>query len=133
MIEEEAVLLIEAVDLAVEVILGQVFLVLGRYEEAETKFRKSVKMQPDFYHSLINLRKTYLARGQLDRLQIAVAPVVIGDGRPGLQLPPSPSMGECLRPRHRVFRMGEDILFDCEPMPKAAREEAAAAGVERLV
>jgi riboflavin biosynthesis pyrimidine reductase len=75
----------------------------------------------------------FLQAGLLDRLQIAVAPVVIGDGRPGLQLPPSPSMGECLRPRHRVFRMGEDILFDCEPMPKAAREEAAAAGVERLV
>ena len=45
--------------------LGEVLMVLGRYEEAETEFRISIKMQPDFYHSLINLGKTYIARGQL--------------------------------------------------------------------
>jgi tetratricopeptide (TPR) repeat protein len=45
--------------------LGEVLNVLGRYEEAEAEFRTAVKMQPDFYHSLINLGKTYIARGQL--------------------------------------------------------------------
>lgn len=45
--------------------LGEVLMVLGRYEEAETEFRTSVKMQPDFYPSLINLGKTYIARGQI--------------------------------------------------------------------
>jgi hypothetical protein len=24
-------------------------------------------------------------------------------------------MDECLRLRHRLFRMGGDVLFDCEP------------------
>jgi len=47
--------------------LGEVLMVLGRYEEAEAEFRTSVTMQPDFYYSLINLGKTYLARGQLER------------------------------------------------------------------
>jgi len=47
--------------------LGEVLMVMGRYEEAEAEFRTSVTMQPDFYHSLINLGKTYLARGQLER------------------------------------------------------------------
>ena len=45
--------------------LGEVLMVLGRYEEAEAEFRSAVKMQPDFYHSLINLGKAYIARGQL--------------------------------------------------------------------
>jgi tetratricopeptide (TPR) repeat protein len=47
--------------------LGEVLMVLGRYEEAEAEFRTAVTMQEDFYHSLINLGKTYLARGQLRR------------------------------------------------------------------
>lgn len=42
-------------------------MALGRYEEAEAEFRTSVSMQPDFYVSLINLGKTYLARGQIKR------------------------------------------------------------------
>jgi tetratricopeptide (TPR) repeat protein len=45
--------------------LGDVLMVLGRYEEAEAEFRAAVTMQPDFYYSLINLGRTYLARGQL--------------------------------------------------------------------
>jgi len=45
--------------------LGEVLMVLGRYEEAEEAFRRSVQMQPDFYHSLINLGKSYLARGRM--------------------------------------------------------------------
>ncbi|MEN8008261.1 MAG: tetratricopeptide repeat protein [Candidatus Krumholzibacteriota bacterium] len=45
--------------------LGEVLMVLGRYEEAEAEFRNAVEMQPDFYFSLINLGKTYVARGQL--------------------------------------------------------------------
>jgi len=58
----------------------------------------------------------FLTAGLLDRLQIAVAPVVIGHGRPGLQMiPSSATMSDCLRPGYRIFRMGTDILFDCEP------------------
>jgi tetratricopeptide (TPR) repeat protein len=47
--------------------LGDVYRVLGRYEEAEAEYQAAVRMQPDFYFSLINIGKVYLARGQLKR------------------------------------------------------------------
>ena len=56
----------------------------------------------------------FLAAGLLDRLHVAVAPLLIGDGRPAIRLPPRAALGECHRPRYRVFRMGGDILFDCD-------------------
>ena len=57
----------------------------------------------------------FLEANLLDRLQMAVAPVIIGDGRPAIRLrhPPA-SLGDCHRPRYRVFRMGGDVLFDCD-------------------
>jgi riboflavin biosynthesis pyrimidine reductase len=71
----------------------------------------------------------------LDRLQIAVAPLVIGNGRPGLQLPPTVRMGDCLRPRHRTFRMGDDILFDCEPASALEQPRGSwiPTGIARLI
>jgi riboflavin-specific deaminase-like protein len=50
----------------------------------------------------------------LDRLQIAVAPLLIGDGRPAIRITPPGALRDCHRPRYRVFRMGADVLFDCE-------------------
>ena len=44
---------------------GEVLLTLGRYEEAEVEFRTSLRMQPDFYPSLVNLGRSYLARGKV--------------------------------------------------------------------
>jgi diaminohydroxyphosphoribosylaminopyrimidine deaminase / 5-amino-6-(5-phosphoribosylamino)uracil reductase len=57
---------------------------------------------------------TFLERHLLDRLHIAIAPLIIGEGRPAIRLPPRVALGDCLRPRYRVFRMGGDVLFDCE-------------------
>ncbi len=48
----------------------------------------------------------------LDRLQITIAPVLTGEGRPALRLPPARTMSACLRPPSRVFRMGDDLLWD---------------------
>ena len=56
----------------------------------------------------------FIAQGCMDRLHLSVAPVIIGDGRPGLQLPPSAAMRDCLRPAGRVFRMGADVLWDLD-------------------
>ena len=56
----------------------------------------------------------FLAANLLDRLHIAVAPLLIGDGRPAIRLPPRAALGDCHRPRYRVFRMGTDVLFDCD-------------------
>jgi diaminohydroxyphosphoribosylaminopyrimidine deaminase/5-amino-6-(5-phosphoribosylamino)uracil reductase len=65
----------------------------------------------------------FLHAGLLDRLQVAVSPLLIGEGRRGLCLPPALTMGDCLRPRCRIFRMGEDVLFDCEPGERQVPEK----------
>ena len=56
----------------------------------------------------------FLEANLLDRLQIAIAPLLIGDGRPAIRLTPRSALSDCHRPRYRVFRMGADVLFDCE-------------------
>ncbi len=56
----------------------------------------------------------FLEAGLLDRLQVAIAPLLIGAGRPGIRLVGSPRLTDCLRPPHRIFAMGQDVLFDCD-------------------
>lgn len=56
----------------------------------------------------------FLAAGQLDRLHLAVAPLLIGNGRPAVRLEARTLLRECLRPACRVYRMGRDLLFDCD-------------------
>ena len=55
----------------------------------------------------------FLSSGCLDRLQITVAPLILGSGRHGLDLPPISRLAEATRLRWRQFPMGDDILFDC--------------------
>ena len=56
----------------------------------------------------------FLAAGLLDRVHIAIAPLLIGRGRPGITLAAREKIAECPRPAHRVFAMGGDVLFDCD-------------------
>lgn len=56
----------------------------------------------------------FLQAGVLDRLQLVVAPLVIGSGRHGITLPPIGTLDDALRPRCRIFTLGEDVLFDLE-------------------
>jgi diaminohydroxyphosphoribosylaminopyrimidine deaminase/5-amino-6-(5-phosphoribosylamino)uracil reductase len=65
----------------------------------------------------------FLEANLLDRLQMAIAPLIIGDGRPAIRLPAQPNLRDCLRPRYRVFRMGGDVLFDCELTPADAQDD----------
>lgn len=55
----------------------------------------------------------FLEAGLLDRLHLAVAPVIIGDGRRGLQAPAGLPLDRCPRPEHELYRMGADLLYDC--------------------
>jgi len=48
----------------------------------------------------------------LDRLHLAVAPILVGQGTPALQLPGIAKMMQAHRPPHTIFRMGDDILWD---------------------
>jgi riboflavin biosynthesis pyrimidine reductase len=75
----------------------------------------------------------FLEAGLLDRLQIAVAPLVTGSGRPGLSLPARDEIAECLRPRHRVFRMGDDVLFDCDLRSPASAPPEASGTLQRVL
>ncbi len=59
----------------------------------------------------------FLQAALLDRLQIAVAPLIIGSGRPGITLPVIEDLSQGLRPHHRRYAMGEDVLFDCRLHP----------------
>jgi riboflavin biosynthesis pyrimidine reductase len=69
----------------------------------------------------------WIDAGLLDRLQVAIAPVLVGQGRRGLQLPPAASMQSCLRPPCRVYRMGDDLLWDFDlrsPREASGSDEA---------
>jgi diaminohydroxyphosphoribosylaminopyrimidine deaminase / 5-amino-6-(5-phosphoribosylamino)uracil reductase len=68
----------------------------------------------------------FLEANLLDRLQLAVAPVLIGDGRRAIHLPAAERLRDCLRPRYRVFQMGGDVLFDCEINTPLQSDEQAA-------
>jgi diaminohydroxyphosphoribosylaminopyrimidine deaminase / 5-amino-6-(5-phosphoribosylamino)uracil reductase len=62
---------------------------------------------------------TFLQANLLDRLHLAIAPLLIGDGRAAIRLPAPALLGECHRPEYRVFRMGGDVLFDCNLRSRA--------------
>ena len=68
----------------------------------------------------------FLQAGLLDRLQVAIASLLIGEGRPALMLPGREPLAHCVRPAARLFRMGEDILYDCDLAASTAAPAAAA-------
>ena len=55
----------------------------------------------------------FLQAGCLDRLQVTVAPLVIGSGRPAVSLPEIADLSRVLRPRVRHIALGVDVMFDC--------------------
>lgn len=56
----------------------------------------------------------FLAHGCLDRLHLAVAPLLIGDGRPGLRFTGADRLADCARPPCRTYRLGNDLLWDLD-------------------
>jgi riboflavin-specific deaminase-like protein len=56
----------------------------------------------------------FLSAGCLDRLHVMVAPMILGGGRPGLNLKPIERVDEALRPQVCAYPLGEDVLFDCD-------------------
>jgi riboflavin-specific deaminase-like protein len=75
---------------------------------------------------------TFLEANLLDRLQIAIAPILIGRGRPAIRIAPQDRLRDCRRPSYRVFRMGGDVLFDCDlNVPAEPADDAGA--VNRII
>lgn len=57
----------------------------------------------------------FLQAGCLDRLHVVVSPLIIGSGKPALDLPPVAALAQALRPATRVFILGGgEVLFDCD-------------------
>jgi diaminohydroxyphosphoribosylaminopyrimidine deaminase/5-amino-6-(5-phosphoribosylamino)uracil reductase len=56
----------------------------------------------------------FLQAGALTRLHVTVAPLLIGSGPPAVTLPPILSLDQALRPPCRLFRLGDDVLFDLD-------------------
>ena len=55
----------------------------------------------------------FLSEGVLDRLHVSVAPVLVGGGRSGVTLQNVRGLADCLRPVMTSYRLGEDVVFDC--------------------
>ncbi len=55
----------------------------------------------------------FLRAGCLDRLQLTVAPMILGSGRPSLILPEIAAPRNGLRPQIRRVALGQDVLFEC--------------------
>jgi riboflavin-specific deaminase-like protein len=55
---------------------------------------------------------SFVAARTVDRLQFAVAPLLIGSGRPALSLPVVETLEAALRPPCRRYDLGRDTLFD---------------------
>lgn len=57
----------------------------------------------------------FLEADALDRLHVLVAPLLIGSGKPGLDLPPVEDLARARRPACRVYPLADgDALFDCD-------------------
>ncbi len=75
--------------------------------------------------------------GCLTRLQITLAPLLIGRGRPGLDLPRAERLADALRLRPRIYRMGADLLYDLDlnavPEGGEGERKPCKIGLERLL
>lgn len=67
----------------------------------------------------------------LSRLQLACAPMLVGNGRPAIQIPGSSSMSTAMRPTYRLYQMGEDLLYDFDLLAPGAGDDGAPSTVFR--
>ena len=56
----------------------------------------------------------FLQARAVDRLHVTVAPLIIGSGKPAFTLDPVDTLEGAWRPPCRVFRLGQDVLFDLD-------------------
>ncbi|WP_439530077.1 RibD family protein [Pannonibacter sp.] len=55
----------------------------------------------------------FIEAGLVDRLHVAISPIIIGSGPSGIILPPVERLTGAHRPVTDVYNLGSDILFDC--------------------
>jgi riboflavin-specific deaminase-like protein len=62
----------------------------------------------------------FLDAGLLQRLHVAIAPLIIGAGPSGLRTAPVSRLADALRPETRVYGLHSDVVFDCALAPGSA-------------
>ena len=75
----------------------------------------------------------FLQANLLDRLHLAIAPLLIGNGRAAIRLPAPAALDDCHRPNYRVFRMGGDVLFDCDLRTPHRESSGATPPISRVI
>lgn len=63
----------------------------------------------------------FLEAGLVERLHVAVAPIIIGSGPQGLNLAAIDRLDAALRPRVDVYDLGSDTLFECRFAQRSGR------------
>jgi diaminohydroxyphosphoribosylaminopyrimidine deaminase / 5-amino-6-(5-phosphoribosylamino)uracil reductase len=62
-----------------------------------------------------NTISQFITHKAVDRLHVLVAPMIIGSGKPGIELPPIHVVDDALRPLTHVSVLSDgDVLFDCD-------------------
>lgn len=57
----------------------------------------------------------FIDAGLVDRLHVCLAPIILGSGRPGLDLKPIDGLDGALRPRAHTYLLDDgNILYDCD-------------------
>jgi riboflavin biosynthesis pyrimidine reductase len=56
----------------------------------------------------------FLLAGCLDRLHVLVAPIILGAGRAGIDLPPIERADQAIRMPVRSIQLDGDLLLDCD-------------------
>lgn len=57
----------------------------------------------------------FIEAGAIDRLHMLVAPVILGSGKPGIDLSPIQSIDDALRPPAAAYVLDEgEVVFDCD-------------------
>ena len=63
----------------------------------------------------------FISEDAVDRLHVLVAPLILGSGKIGIELPNILSLGEARRPEVQIYCLGEgDVLFDCDMRSRKA-------------
>ncbi|SFJ13609.1 RibD family protein [Jannaschia pohangensis] len=72
----------------------------------------------------------FLEADMLNRLHVAIAPLLIGAGPQGLTTSPVATLAQARRPSTQAYGLGSDVVFDCSLSPGAARSPVCNAALE---
>ncbi len=68
----------------------------------------------------------FLEAGLLQRLHVAIAPLIIGSGPSGLRTTvPVACLADAIRPETRVYGLDSDVIFDCALAPAGSASTSA--------